>query len=358
MKNIALSSIHKKLGAKMVPFAGFNMPVQYTGVKDEHLAVRLSVGVFDVSHMGEFMIEGPEALDFIQKITSNDVSVLTDGQVQYSCFPNLEGGIVDDLLVYRFNSQKFMLVVNASNIEKDLKWITNFNNGSKITNVSDQMSLLAIQGPKAIDAIKSLTDLDLKSISFYNFKEGKFCDIDNIIISATGYTGSGGFEIYFPNQYAEQIWNKVFESGKEFDIKPAGLAARDTLRLEMGYCLYGNDINDTTSPLEAGLGWITKFTNSFNNSEFLKTQKENGLTKKRVGFELLERGIPRKDYQIYDENDNVIGVVTSGTMSPSLNKAIGMGYIDKIFSKPDTNIFIEIRKKKIKAKVCKLPFYK
>lgn len=358
MKNIALHSIHEKLGAKMVSFAGFNMPVQYTGVKDEHLAVRSSVGVFDVSHMGEFMVEGPNALEFVQKITSNDVSVLADDQVQYSCFPNLDGGIVDDLLVYRFNSQKFMLVVNASNIDKDLSWINKFNNGSKITDISDQMSLLAIQGPNAISAIKSLTDIDLESIPFYTFKEGDFCGLENVIISATGYTGSGGFEIYFPNEYAQEIWNKVFEAGKEYNIKPAGLAARDTLRLEMGYCLYGNDINDSISPLEAGLGWITKFTNSFNNSEFLKNQKENGLQKKRIGFELVERGIPRKDYEVFDADDNVIGFVTSGTMSPSLDKAIGMGYVNIAFSKADTDIYIAIRNKKIKAKVCKLPFFK
>ena len=358
MKNIALHSTHQKLGAKMVPFAGFNMPVQYTGVKDEHLAVRSSVGVFDVSHMGEFMIEGADALDFIQKVTSNDVYTLVNGQVQYSCFPNLDGGIVDDLLVYRFNSEKFMLVVNASNIDKDLDWINQFNNGSKITDISDQMSLLAIQGPNAINAIKSLTELDLDSIPFYTFKEGHFCGFENIIISATGYTGAGGFEIYFPNEYAEEIWNKVFEAGKEYDIKAAGLAARDTLRLEMGYCLYGNDINDSISPLEAGLGWITKFTNSFTNSEFLKSQKENGLEKKRVGFELLERGIPRKEYEIFDVNENRIGFVTSGTMSPSLNKPIGMGYVNTAFAKSETEIYISIRNKKVKAKVCKLPFYK
>jgi aminomethyltransferase len=357
MKNIALLSTHEKLGAKIVPFAGFNMPVQYSGVKDEHLAVRYSVGVFDVSHMGEFIIEGPNALDFIQKITSNDVSLLIDGQVQYSCFPNLEGGIVDDLLVYRFNSQKFMLVVNASNIDKDLNWIKKFNNGSDISNISDQLSLLAIQGPKASDVVKLLTDIDIDAIPYYNFKEANFCGINNVIISATGYTGSGGFEIYFPNKYASLIWDKVFEAGKAFNIKPAGLAARDTLRLEMGYCLYGNDIDDSTSPIEAGLGWITKFNNSFNNSEFLKSQKENGVKKRRVGFMLLERGIPRKEYQILDENDNLIGLVTSGTMSPSLNKAIGMGYVNKEYSKIDTNIFISIRNKKVKAKICKLPFY-
>jgi aminomethyltransferase len=358
MKNIALHSTHEKLGAKMVPFAGYNMPVQYTGVKDEHLAVRSSVGVFDVSHMGEFMVEGPDALDFIQRVTSNDVSALVDGQVQYSCFPNLEGGIVDDLLVYRFNSQKFMLVVNASNIDKDLSWINKFNNGSKITDISDNMSLLAVQGPNAINALKSLTNLDLTSIPFYTFKEGNFCGLENVIVSATGYTGSGGFEIYFPNEHAQEIWDKVFESGREYDIKPAGLAARDTLRLEMGYCLYGNDINDSISPIEAGLGWITKFNNSFNNSDYLKAQKENGLEKKRVGFELVERGIPRKDYQVYDDNDNVIGFVTSGTMSPSLDKAIGMGYVNTDFAKSDTEIYISIRNKKIKAKICKLPFFK
>ncbi|MBL6872773.1 MAG: glycine cleavage system aminomethyltransferase GcvT [Flavobacteriales bacterium] len=359
MKNTALTQTHLDLGAKMVPFAGYNMPIQYEGLKVEHLNVRSGVGVFDVSHMGEFFVEGPHAMDLIQKVTSNDVAVLIDGQVQYSCMPNLDGGIVDDLLVYRIHSEKYMLVVNASNIEKDFNWINQFNDKKvSLTNKSDDYSLLAVQGPKAVEALQPLTDIDLSDMKYYTFKIGEFCGIKDVIISATGYTGAGGFEVYFFNEHANTIWNSIFESGKDLNIMPIGLAARDTLRLEMGFCLYGNDIDDTTSPQEAGLGWITKFTNDFNNSADLLEQKENGLSKRRVGFVMQERGIPRKDYSIVDDNGNAIGVVSSGTMSPSLDKAIGMGYVKKEFSKVGTEVFIQIRNKQLKAKVVKLPFYK
>ena len=359
MKNTALTQIHLDLGAKMVPFAGYNMPIQYEGLKVEHLNVRSGVGVFDVSHMGEFFVEGTHAMNLIQKVTSNDVSVLVDGQVQYSCMPNLDGGIVDDLLVYRIHSEKYMLVVNASNIEKDWNWINQFNDkGVSLTNKSDDYSLLAVQGPKAIEALQPLTDIDLSEMKYYTFISGQFCGIEDVIISATGYTGAGGFEIYFLNEHADKIWNSIFESGKELNIMPIGLAARDTLRLEMGFCLYGNDIDDTTSPLEADLGWITKFTNDFNNSSSLLKQKEDGLSRRRVGFLMQERGIPRKDYLIVDTEGNAIGEVSSGTMSPSLDKAIGMGYVKKEFSKVGTEIFIQIRNKQLKAEVVKLPFYK
>lgn len=359
MKNTALTNTHINLGAKMVPFAGYNMPIQYEGLMVEHLNVRSGVGVFDVSHMGEFFIEGEHATELIQKITSNDVSVLVDGQVQYSCMPNLDGGIIDDLLVYRYNSEKYMLVVNASNIEKDWNWIQQFNsNGVSITNKSDEYSLLAVQGPKAAEALQSLTDIDLSAMKYYTFEVGAFCGIEDVIISATGYTGAGGFEIYFKNEHAEIIWKTIFEAGKPFNIMPIGLAARDTLRLEMGFCLYGNDIDDTTSPLEAGLGWITKFTNEFNNSAKLLKEKENGVSRKRVGFIMQERGIPRKDYLIVDADGNTIGKVSSGTMSPSLEQAIGMGYVQKEFSKVGSEIFIQIRNKQLKAEVVKLPFYK
>lgn len=359
MKNTALTSIHESLHAKMVPFAGYLMPVQYEGVNAEHLAVRNSVGVFDVSHMGEFHLKGEKALDLIQKLTSNDAAKLFDGKVQYSCLPNDKGGIVDDLLVYRIHEDEYMLVVNASNMEKDWNWIASHNDlGVRMTNRSDEMSLLAIQGPNAAEAIQSLTEIDLKAMKYYTFEIGKFAGFDDIIISATGYTGSGGFEIYMPNEAAPAIWKAVFEAGKYYNIKPCGLAARDTLRLEMGFCLYGNDIDDTTSPLEAGLGWITKFTKDFTNSAALQAQKELGVEKKLVGFELLERGIPRHDYPIVNENGVNIGRVTSGTMSPSLNKGIGMGYVLKDYSKADTEIFIQIRKKNVAAKVVKLPFYK
>ena len=359
MKNTALTHIHEALGARMVPFTGYNMPVQYEGVNSEHLAVRESVGVFDVSHMGEFHLKGKNALALIQKITSNDASKLYDGKVQYSCLPNNDGGIVDDLLVYRIAEDEYMLVVNASNMQKDWDWISGHNDlGVEMTNSSDGMSLLAIQGPNAAKAMQSLTEVDLENMKYYTFEIGKFAGLDNIIISATGYTGSGGFEIYMPNQHAEKIWEAVFKVGEAYNIKPCGLASRDTLRLEMGFCLYGNDINDTTSPIEAGLGWITKFTKDFVNSEALKAQKENGVTRKLVGFEMLERAIPRHDYTIVDSEGNAIGVVTSGTMSPSLGKGIGMGYVSKEFSKSDSEIFIQIRKKVVPAKVVKFPFYK
>lgn len=359
MKTTALTQKHIDLGAKMVPFAGYNMPVQYQGVTVEHLNVRDKVGVFDVSHMGEFFVEGPQAMDLIQRVTSNDVSALVDGQVQYSCMPNLEGGIVDDLLVYRFNSEKYMLVVNASNIEKDWNWIQQFNtNNVNISNQSDDYSLLAVQGPMASEALQSLTSVELSSMKYYTFKEADFCGFNDVIISATGYTGAGGFEIYFPNDIAESIWESILESGKSFDIQPIGLAARDTLRLEMGFCLYGNDIDDRTSPLEAGLGWITKFNNEFNYSKELQIQKENGIQRKRIGFEMLERGIARNGYSILNENDEQIGFVTSGTMSPSLQKSIGMGYVNSECTKSDAMMYIQIRNKKLKAQIVKLPFYK
>ena len=360
MKNIALHSIHESLGAKMVPFAGYNMPVQYEGVTAEHLTVRDSVGVFDVSHMGEFLVSGENALALIQKVTSNDASKLEIGDAQYSCFPNEENGIVDDLICYRIKENTYLLVVNASNIEKDWNWISKFNAdfNADLRDLSDDYSLLAIQGPKAVEAMQSLSSLDLADIPFYKFKIGDFAGIENVIISATGYTGSGGFEIYCKNDEVAQIWNKVFEAGADFGIKPIGLAARDTLRLEMGYCLYGNDINDTTSPIEAGLSWITKFTKDFVNHEALAKQKEQKPEKRLVAFELDERGIPRQGYDIVDGNGNIIGNVTSGTMSPCLQKGIGMGYVPRILSKSGTQIHIQVRKKAIPATIVKLPFYK
>ncbi len=360
MKNTALTHIHESLGAKMVPFAGYNMPVQYEGVNIEHKTVRNDVGVFDVSHMGEFLIEGENALTLIQKVTSNDASKLEIGDAQYSCFPNDKNGIVDDLICYRLSENSYLLVVNASNIEKDWNWIQLHNSSIKatITNVSDQYSLLAIQGPKATLSMQALTSIDLSEIPFYKFKIADFAGIENVIISATGYTGSGGFEIYVKNDQVEQVWNKVFEAGANYGIKPIGLAARDTLRLEMGYCLYGNDIDDNTSPIEAGLGWITKFSKDFINADYLKAQKENGVNKKLVGFILTERGIPRKDYPIVNVDGVEIGIVTSGTMSPSLGKGIGMGYVSKEMSKLGNEIFIKVRKKEIPATLVKLPFYK
>lgn len=360
MKNTALTHIHESIGAKMVPFAGYNMPVQYEGVNIEHKTVRNDVGVFDVSHMGEFLIEGENALTLIQKVTSNDASKLEIGDAQYSCFPNDKNGIVDDLICYRLSENSYLLVVNASNIEKDWNWIQLHNSSIKatITNVSDQYSLLAIQGPKATLSMQALTSIDLSEIPFYKFKIADFAGIENVIISATGYTGSGGFEIYVKNDQVEQVWNKVFEAGANYGIKPIGLAARDTLRLEMGYCLYGNDIDDNTSPIEAGLGWITKFSKDFINADYLKAQKENGVNKKLVGFILTERGIPRKDYPIVNVDGVEIGIVTSGTMSPSLGKGIGMGYVSKEMSKLGNEIFIKVRKKEIPATIVKLPFYK
>jgi aminomethyltransferase len=359
MKNTALTATHEALGAKMVPFAGYNMPVQYEGVTIEHQTVRDGVGVFDVSHMGEFLIEGPHALELVQKVTSNDASKLTVGKAQYSCMPNEDGGIVDDLIVYRVKDNTYLLVVNASNIEKDWNWIHSKNDvGANMKDISEAYSLLAIQGPKAVEAMQSLTSHDLSAIKFYTFEVGDFAGIENVIISATGYTGSGGFEIYCKNEEVQQIWDKVFEAGADFGIKPIGLAARDTLRLEMGYCLYGNDIDDTTSPIEAGLGWITKFSKEFTNSEALEAQKQHGTTRKLIAFELDERGIPRQGYDIVDGNGNIIGNVTSGTQSPSLGKGIGMGYVPTVFTKVGSKINIQVRKKAIPATVVKLPFYK
>jgi aminomethyltransferase len=321
--------------------------------------VRNAVGVFDVSHMGEFILKGDNALNLIQKVTSNDASVLTDGKAQYSCLPNNDGGIVDDLIVYRIDEKTYMLVVNASNIDKDWNWIKqNDTWGVEMKNISEETSLLAIQGPKALDTLQKLTDVKLADIPYYSFAKGKFNSVDNVVISNTGYTGAGGFEIYFENQYAEKMWDSIFEAGKEFGIKPIGLGARDTLRLEMGFCLYGNDIDDTTSPIEAGLGWITKFTKDFTNRAAIEKHKTEGVSRKLVGFEMIDRGIPRHDYPIADANGTIIGKVTSGTQSPTLNKAIGMGYVNKDFAKADTEIYIMIRDKAIKAKVCKIPFLK
>jgi aminomethyltransferase len=359
MKNTALTPIHQSLGAKMLPFAGYNMPITYEGVNAEHETVRNGVGVFDVSHMGEFILSGPNALALIQKITSNDASTLTIGKAQYSCLPNDEGGIVDDLLVYQLKDEQYLLVVNASNIDKDWNWIESQNDlDVDMKNLSDAYSLLAIQGPKAVEAMQSLTKIDLQAIHYYHFEVGEFAGIEHVIISATGYTGSGGFEIYCKNTEAEHIWNSIFEAGAAFGIKPIGLAARDTLRLEMGFCLYGNDINDSTSPIEAGLGWITKFSKEFTNSESLKIQKENGVAKKLIAFEMQERAVPRHDYEIVDASGNPIGKVTSGTMSPSMNIGIGLGYVTTQNSAIDSEIFIRIRKNNVLAKVVKLPFYK
>lgn len=359
MKNTALYNKHVALGAKLIPFAGYNMPVSYSGLNDEHMTVRNSVGVFDVSHMGEFRLRGDKALDLIQKVTSNDASKLTDGKVQYSCLPNDKGGIVDDLLVYRYKANEYYLVVNASNIEKDWNWIKKHNvYGVEMVDMSDNTSLLAVQGPKALDTLQKLTDVDLSKMEYYTFTMGSMAGIDDIIISNTGYTGAGGFELYVPNADAEKLWDAVFEAGKEFGIKPIGLGARDTLRLEMGFCLYGNDIDDSTSPIEAGLGWITKFTKDFVNRAAIEKQKQEGVGRKLVGFEMIDRGIPRHDYPIADSMGRVIGKVTSGTQSPSLNKAIGMGYVPSDLAGPDSDIFIMIRDKPVKAKVVKIPFLK
>jgi aminomethyltransferase len=358
LKDIALKQKHIDLGAKIVPFAGFNMPLQYTGLTDEHLNVRNNVGIFDVSHMGEFMVKGDGALELINRITSNDASVLVPGKVQYSCFPNYEGGIVDDLLVYMLAENEYMLVVNGANLDKDWAWVEKHNtNNVNIKNVSDNVSLLAVQGPNAQKMLAPLTNMDLDMV-YYTVQKGIFAGVDNVIISSTGYTGAGGFEIYFDNANAEKIFDAVLEAGKAVDAQMAGLACRDTLRLEMGFCLYGNDINDETSPIEAGLGWITKFSKDFVNADYLKNQKENGVNKKLVGFELIDRGIPRHDYEIVDADGNNIGVVTSGTMAPSLNKAIGMGYVKTEFAKAGSEIYISIRNKNIKAQVVKMPFYK
>ena len=360
MKNTSLTEKHIALGAKMVPFAGYNMPVQYAGLIQEHHCVRNAVGVFDVSHMGEFWISGPKAFDLIQYATSNDVSKLFDGKVQYSCMPNATGGIVDDLLVYRVNEEMYLLVVNASNIDKDWNHLSELNKefGATMVNKSEETSLLAVQGPKAAEALQSLTDMNLSEMEYYTFKIGTFAGVENVVVSTTGYTGAGGFEIYFPNENANEMWDKIFAAGAPQGIEPIGLGARDTLRLEMGFCLYGNDINDNTSPLEAGLGWITKFSAPFLNSENLKAQKEAGVTRKLVAFEMIDRGIPRHDYEIGDANGNVVGVVTSGTQSPSLEKAIGLGYVPTAMTALGTEIFILIRGKALKAVVVSLPFFK
>jgi len=360
MKTTALNKIHKQLGAKMLPFAGFEMPIQYEGVNAEHQTVRNQVGVFDVSHMGNFFIEGPESLDFLQYITSNDVSKLKPGKVQYSCFPNENGGIVDDLLVYQLDENKYMLVVNGANLEKDWEWINRFASKYDVDlkNLSDQYSILAVQGPNSPELMQRMAgdSANLKDLKFYTWTKADLAGHKDILVSATGYTGEKGYEIYVENQYAEDIWNELFKQGKDLGIKPIGLGARDTLRLEKGYCLYGNDINDTTSPIEAGLGWITKFTKDFVNSDNLKKQKENGVSRKLVGFKLKEKGIARHNYEIVDKEGNKIGVVTSGTMSPTLKEAIGMGYVPVDYSKPGSEIFIQVRKKRIPAEVTKIPF--
>ncbi|MCK9616284.1 MAG: glycine cleavage system aminomethyltransferase GcvT [Lentimicrobiaceae bacterium] len=361
MKNTAFTKKHEELGAKMVPFAGFYMPVQYEGVNIEHETVRKGVGVFDVSHMGEIWVKGSKALDFIQRVTSNDASKLYDGKVQYSCFPNFKGGIVDDLLVYQINSETFLLVVNASNIEKDWNWLQSQNQiGAVLYNASDEISQLAVQGPLALKAMQKCTSTPIEDMEYYTFKKVEFAGVKDVILSTTGYTGAGGCEIYFANKAADTIWNAVFEAGAEYGIKPIGLGARDTLRLEMGFCLYGNDINDTTSPIEAGLGWITKFTpeKDFINKAELLRQKKEGTTRKLVGFEMVDKGIPRHEYEIADADGNTIGEVTSGTMGPSVKKAIGMGYVKIGFAAEGSEIFIKIRDKALKAVVVKFPFYK
>lgn len=358
MKKLVLDQVHQDLGGKMVDFAGFHMPVQYEGLKVEHLHVREKVGVFDVSHMGEFFVSGPAALDFLQKTTSNDVSKLSPGKIQYSCMPNDKGGIVDDLLVYCIAEGEYLLVVNASNIDKDYSWLDSHRpDGVKMDNQSDDWSLFAVQGPKAAEALQSLTETDLAAMTYYTFEMGKI-DGAEAIISATGYTGAGGFEIYVKNENALQVWNAIFKAGADFDIKPIGLGARDTLRMEKGFCLYGNDIDDSTSPLEAGLGWITKFSKDFINSEALQAQKEAGLSRRLTGFIMEDRGIPRKDYRILNAEGEAIGVVTSGTQSPSLDQAIGLGYLNKPYDAADTEIYIEVRNKQLKARVSKPPFLK
>jgi aminomethyltransferase len=360
MKNTPFTEKHIALGAKMAEFAGYNMPISYSGINDEHAAVRTNAGVFDVSHMGEFILKGPDALDLIQRVTSNDASKLTAGKAQYSCLPNKDGGIVDDLIVYCLEENKaYMLVVNASNIEKDWKWIQQFNDKKvEMHDISDNTCLLAIQGPNATKILQPLTDMDIMNLKYYTFAKGKFAGVDNVVVSATGYTGAGGVEIYFEdaNDNAAKIWDAIFEAGKAAGIKPIGLGARDTLRLEMGYCLYGNDIDDTTSPLEAGLGWITKFSKEFTNSKYFEKQKEKGLTKKLVGFEMLEKGIARHGYDIKDFAGEIIGNVTSGTQSPSLGKAIGMGYVSNSHAAIDSEIYVSVRNTLLKAKVVKMPF--
>jgi aminomethyltransferase len=360
MKNTPFTHKHIALGAKMAPFAGYNMPISYTGINDEHAAVRKHAGVFDVSHMGEFILKGDKALELIQRVTSNDASKLSNGKAQYSCLPNEQGGIVDDLIVYCIEENNvYMLVVNASNIEKDWNWISERNTaGVEMHNISDKTCLLAIQGPSATKLLQPLTDMDIMNLKYYTFTKGVFAGVDNVLVSATGYTGSGGVEIYFEdsNGAADKIWDAIFEAGAAYGIKPIGLGARDTLRLEMGYCLYGNDIDDTTSPLEGGLGWITKFTKEFTAKPILEKQKAEGVTRKLVGFEMIDRGIPRHDYLIKDAAGNTIGKVTSGTQAPSLGKAIGLGYVAVSHTAVDSEIFIDIRNTPVKAKVVKFPF--
>lgn len=361
MKNTAFTKFHEEMGAKMVPFAGYFMPLQYEGVNVEHEYVRKGVGVFDVSHMGEFWVKGPRALDFVQWVTSNDASKLVPGKVQYSCFPNGKGGIVDDLLVYMVDPETYLLVVNAANIDKDWAWC-NANNkaGASLYNASDEISQLAVQGPLALKAMQKLTDTTVTDMEYYTFRKLTFAGVNDVIFATTGYTGSGGCEIYMSNADAPRIWEAVFEAGREFGIKPIGLAARDTLRLEMGYCLYGNDINDTTSPIEAGLGWITKFTDAkdFIDKPLLLKQKQEGTTRRLVGFEMVDKGIPRHEYEIVDEAGNKIGEVTSGTMGPSVKIPVGMGYVPASLAKEGSEIYIRIRDKQLKARVVKFPFYK
>jgi aminomethyltransferase len=357
MLKTALFDKHIALNAKMAPFAGYEMPIQYTGVNDEHITVREAVGMFDVSHMGEFFVKGEKAGEFINSLCSNDVNLLVPGKVQYSSIVNDNGGIVDDLLIYKISDTEYMLVVNASNIDKDWNWFVSHNNfGVELTNKSPEYALLAVQGPKAVECLQTLTDVNLSDIKYYHFVVGEFAGVKNVNISATGYTGAGGFELYVKNEDAALVWDKIMEAGQKFGIKAAGLAARDTLRLEKGFCLYGNDINDTTTPLEAGLGWITKLNTNFTAKDILVKQKENGLTRKLIGFEMIDRGIPRHDYEVTDGNKNIIGIVTSGTQSPSLKKAIGMAYVKTEFANVGSEIFILIRDKEIKAQVVKIPF--
>jgi len=365
LKNTAFTKFHQEAGARMVPFAGYFMPVEYSGINEEHITVRLKVGVFDVSHMGEFWVTGPNAIPYLQYITSNDISVLVDGKVQYSCFPNGKGGIVDDLLVYRFNPEKYLLVVNAANIEKDWNWCVQNSErfgikaGSQLVNGSDNIAQLAIQGPLALKAMQKLTQEPVTEMEDYTFKEIEFAGIKDVLFSTTGYTGAGGCEIYVRNEDGPKLWNAVFSAGEEYGIRPIGLGARDTLRLEMGYCLYGNDINDNTSPIEAGLAWITKFQDNkeFIDKDLLLKQKTEGVTRRLKGFIMIDRGIPRQHYEVVDSQGNIIGEVTSGTMSPMLKQGIGMAYLAKGFWKPDTEIFIRIRNKDLKAKIVNLPFY-
>ncbi len=356
LKFVPLNAVHEKLGAKMVPFAGYNMPVRYSSDIEEHMTVRNGVGVFDVSHMGEFTVKGPQALDLIQRVTTNDASKLIDGQAQYSCLPNETGGIVDDLTVYKIKDNDYLLVVNASNIEKDWTWISKFNTkGAEMKNISDETCLFAVQGPKATSVLQKLTKTDLSAIKYYHFAIGEFAGVQDVVMSKMGYTGAGGFEIYMNKAFAEKVWNAIFEAGKSENIKPIGLGARDTLRLEMGFCLYGNDIDDTTSPLEGGLGWITKFTKEFTNSANIKAQKEAGVKRKLVGFKMIDKGIPRHDYPIKDAAGNIIGKVTSGTQSPMLSVGIGLGYVTTEYSAVGSEIFIEVRGKALKAVVSKMP---